>query len=80
MPRLLEDLVHRQRKLFVTGCAGLVLVGGFIFAAMRPAALEAYRVLAEWTTYLAGLFGGANALAYWAQRPGGRPPSPPAGK
>ena len=71
---LLDTLISRQRKLLVVASAGLTLVGGFAVVVFRPSALEAYRVLAEWTVYLAAFFGGANALAYWAQRPG--PPGP----
>lgn len=60
--------VERQRKMTITTLAALALCVGFGVVAWRPAALEAYRVFAEWTVYLAGLYGGANALTYWTQR------------
>lgn len=66
----LERMLTEQRKLFVVLLVLMVLVGGFGVVVWRPAALEPYRVLAEWVVYLAGFFGGANALSYWAQKKG----------
>jgi hypothetical protein len=70
--------IERQRKLTVTTLCALGLAAGLALVAWRPAALEGYRVYAEWSVYLAGFFGGANALSYWTQRAGGKPPAPEA--
>ena len=58
-----------ERKLLVAHLTALGLTGGFLFAVYHQAALEAYKVYAEWLVFLFAAFAGGNALVHWSQRP-----------
>lgn len=58
-----------ERKLLVAHLTALGLAAGFLFAVYHPAALEAYKIYAEWLVFLFAAFAGGNALVHWSQRP-----------
>jgi hypothetical protein len=61
--------VTTEAKVKVFLAALAVLMVGFMVVVVRPGALEAYRVAAEWTVYLAAaLFVGNAAASFTAKR------------
>lgn len=75
------DLVLSQRKVAAFIVAVFVLVLGFGVVAYRTSALEAYKVMSEWTVYLAVGFFAGNAVTYFGKsgvgRLGNKPPEEP---
>ena len=68
-----DTLFHKQRKLFVAGCEGLALLGGYLYAANRASAVEPYRIFAEWSVFLTGLFMAGNSSVHLWQAKFGTP-------